>query len=147
MGNPRWSAAAAIVLVGMALSACGGSDDGGGDDGAPSTAATDLAGGVDDATSGDTDLDGEADAGAELTPEAFCGFLAETAPDVVGLQPAEFAAAQFGTQLVAFYADEGLLTDIDGADMDALAAEGCPEAAADLLPALGASSFADPYAS
>jgi hypothetical protein len=141
MTSPR-VALAGIVLVGATAAGCGGSDE---PDGAATqdAAAPVLPSDVANATSGDADLDGEADAGAELTPDELCGFLAEETPEVVHLQPAEYAAATFGGALFDFYSEQGLLTDIDGADMDALVAEGCPDAAAELLPALGASSFAE----
>ncbi len=76
-----------------------------------------------------------------MTADALCGFLADETPKVIDLQPAEYAYATFGGALLTFYTDKGLLTDIDGADIDALAAKGCPESAAKLLPVLGASSF------
>ncbi len=95
------------------------------------------------ATSGDRDLDGQADAGKALTPAQLCGFLEAEAPKVVDLQPEEYAAASFGSALFAFYTDHGLLTDIDGAEIDTLAARGCPQVAATLLTPLGAPSFAD----
>lgn len=136
----RWTAAAAIVLVGFALTGCGGSDDPGS---AAEEAASIVPSDLSAAASGDADLDGEADEGAALTADEFCGFLAEETPQVVDLQPAEYAAATFGTAVFSFYTDHGLLTDIDGADMDALAAEGCPDAAAALLPVLGVTSFAE----
>ncbi|MGD9959271.1 hypothetical protein [Nocardioides sp.] len=138
MGS-RWTAVAMIMLVVVGLGGCGGSDDSTPTDEAASVVPTELT----DAVSGDADLDGEADQGAALTADEFCGFLAEETPKVVDLQPAEYAAATFGSAVFAFYTDKGLLTDIDGADMDVLAAEGCPDASAELLPALGASTFAD----
>ncbi|MCU1537588.1 MAG: hypothetical protein JWP82_1939 [Humibacillus sp.] len=136
----RWTTAAAVALVGAALAGCGSTDTP-----TPSSAVksaiqlvpTDLA----QATSGDTNLDGTADAGAALTPEEFCGFLAKETPKVINLQPAEYAYATFGGAVVTFYTSKGLLTDIDGAGMDALAAKGCPDKAATLLPALGAKTF------
>lgn len=131
----------ACLLVGsVTLAGCGDSDS---DNVAPaaSEAASVAPSDIDDATSGDTDLDGEADAGASLTPAEFCGFLAEETPQVIDLQPPEYAAAVFGSALFTFYTDMGLLTDIDGADMDRLAAEGCPDEAAELLPVLGGESF------
>lgn len=136
----RWIAVAAIVLVGCGLTGCAGADDADPPtaiDNAASAVPSDLG----DATSGDANLDGEADEGAAMTAEAFCGFLAEETPNVIDLVPAEYAAAVFGSALFTFYSENGLLTDIDGADMDALAAEGCPDAAAQLLPVLGADSF------
>ncbi|MEO7446945.1 MAG: hypothetical protein ABI336_01620 [Humibacillus sp.] len=137
----RWTTVAAAALIGAALSGCGGTEAAG-----PSSAvqsaigvlATDLT----KATSGDTNLDGTADAGAALTPEAFCGFLAAETPKVIDLKPAEYAYATFGGALISFYTDKGLLTDIDGAGMDSLAAKGCPEAAAKVLPVMGATTFA-----
>ena len=139
-------AVAALVLMGSALAGCGGTDDDSGAVDTPavvSEAASAVPSDLTDAASADADLDGEADAGSELSAEAFCGFLAEETPKVVDLQPAEYAAAEFGSALVNFYAEQGLITDIDGAEMDSLAAEGCPEAAAAVLPALGATSFED----
>ncbi len=136
----RWTAAAAMVLIGTGLGGCGGS---GASDSpavvseAASVAPSDLEG----ATSGDADLDGQADEGAAMTAEELCGFLADETPKVIDLRPAEYAYATFGGALFAFYTDQGLLTDIDGADIDALSAEGCPGAAAELLPVLGADSF------
>jgi len=139
----RRTTTAAVVLLGALLAGCGGSDDPDTSDGsgAADEAASKVPGDLDAATSGDADLDGEADAGAEMTADELCGFLEEETPKVVDLQPAEYAAATFGGAVFAFYTDQGLLTDIDGAEMDALAAEGCPDAAARLLPVLGASSF------
>ncbi len=136
----RWTVLAAIVLIATGLGGCGGSDS---SDPAPAVrdAASVAPADPSDATSGDADLDGEADAGAALTADEFCGFLAEETPKVQDLQPAEYAAATFGGALFTFYTDQGLLTDIDGADMDALAAEGCPDAAERLWPVLGATSF------
>jgi hypothetical protein len=131
----------ACLLAGsVTLAGCGDSDA---DEVSPavSDAASVVPSDIDDATSGDNDLDGEADEGAGLTPAEFCGFLAEETPDVIDLQPPEYAAAIFGSALFTFYADMGLMTDIDGGDMDALAAEGCPDAAAELLPVLGGESF------
>lgn len=142
----RLTTAAAIAVMAMSLTGCassGAADPPTVIDDAASALPTDLG----DATSGDEDLDGEADAGAALTSEQFCGFLAEETPEVVDLAPPEYAAATFGSALFGFYTDNGLLTDIDGADMDALAAEGCPEAAAELLPVLGADSFATLFSS
>lgn len=138
----RWLAGAALILVTTGLAGCGSSDRDARPDAAKSAASalpSDLA----EATSGDADLDGQADSGAGLTPAEFCGFLAKESPEVVDLQPAEYAAATFGGALLAFYTDKGLITDIDGADMDALVARGCPDATATLLPVLGASSFED----
>ena len=136
----RWTTVAVILLIGSGLGGCGSSDDTG-TPGAVTQAAslvpTDLA----RATSGDTNLDGKADAGKAMTAEELCGFLAEQTPKVIDLKPAEYAYATFGGALLSFYSNKGLLTDIDGADIDALAAQGCPEKAAELLPVLGASSF------
>ena len=73
----------------------------------------------------------------------LCGFLRDESPKVVDLQPAEYAAATFGSALFAFYSEQGLLTDIDGAEIDTLAAQGCPGVTATLLVPLGATSFAD----
>ncbi len=138
----RGVAAGVLVLLLAGLAGCGSSSQDGGSD-AASAASSLLPSDLRDATSGDTNLDGEADAGAGLTAEQLCGFLATEAPEVVDLQPAEYAAAVFGQALVAFYSQHGLLTDIDGAEMDALAAEGCPSRARALLPVLGTTSFAD----
>ena len=138
----RWTAVAAIVLIATGLGGCGGSDSADTSDAAKDAASV-VPSDLEQATSGDTNLDGEADQGAALTPEEFCGFLADETPKVVKLQPAEYAAATFGSALFAFYTDNGLLTDIDGADMDALAAQGCPDETGKLLPVLGASSFDD----
>ncbi len=132
------SAEAARLRVG--LTGCGGSDSKETPD-AVEDAASVVPSDLESAVSGDADLDGEADAGAALTADQFCGFITEETPKVIDVQPAEYAAATFGTAVFAFYSDNGLMTDIDGADMDAPAAEGCPDAAAKLLPALGASSF------
>ncbi|WP_139142601.1 hypothetical protein [Humibacillus sp. DSM 29435] len=136
----RWATAAVILLIGAGLGGCGNGDS-------PSTSSavtaavsivpTDLA----RATSGDTNLDGAADAGKAMTADDLCGFLADETPKVIDLKPAEYAYATFGGALLTFYSGKGLLTDIDGADIDALAAKGCPEKAATLLPVLGASSF------
>lgn len=136
----RWTTVAAAMLFGTAVGGCAGSnvpDPPSGVREAASVAPSDLG----SATSGDTNLDGEADQGAALTAKELCGFLADETPKVIDLKPAEYAYATFGGALLAFYTDKGLLTDIDGADIDALAAEGCPSAAAKLLPVLGASSF------
>lgn len=138
----RWTTVAAIVLVGVGLTACGGSDSKDTSDAAKAAASV-LPSDLESAVSGDADLDGEADAGAALTPDQFCGFLTDETPKVIDLQPAEYAAATFGSDVFAFYSDNGLLTDIDGADMDALAAKGCPDAAAKILPVLGGTSFED----
>ncbi|WP_134766541.1 hypothetical protein [Nocardioides sp. 1609] len=134
----RRTALAATLLIGTTLLAgCGGDDE------PEADAASALPSALDPGTSGDVDLDGEADAGAEMTAAELCGFIAEQAPKVADLQPAEYAAATFGSALFVFYTDHGLLTDIDGAEMDALVAEGCPEEAAALLPSLDAASFAE----
>ena len=136
----RWTAVAAIVLIGAGLTGCGGSDSTETSDAAKAAASV-VPSDLESAASADADLDGEADAGAALTADEFCGFLADETPQVIDLQPAEYAAATFGSAVFNFYTDQGLITDIDGADMDALAAEGCPEAAAKILPALGATTF------
>lgn len=136
----RRLAPAAAVLLLATLGACGGQDEADRPesvDEAASVVPTDL----DDATSGDTDLDGEADEGAALDAGQLCAFLEKEVPEVRGLQPAEYAAAIFGSDLFAFYTEQGLLTDIDGADIDALAAEGCPDSAATLLEVLDAATF------
>jgi hypothetical protein len=137
----RWTAVVAVAMSASVLYGCGGDDSG--DPSASPSSATVTPSDTDDAISGDSDLDGEADQGAEMTAEQLCGFLTEETPQVVDLQPAEYAAATFSGDLFSFYSDNGLLTDIDGDDMDALVAEGCPEAATSLLPALGASSFGE----
>ncbi|MEO6789328.1 MAG: hypothetical protein ABI249_01925 [Ornithinibacter sp.] len=136
----RWTTVAAFVLVCTGLGACGGSDDPG-TPGAVKDAASVAPSDLGAATSGDANLDGQTDAGAALGADELCGFLAEETPKVIDVKPAEYAAASFGGALFTFYTSKGLLTDIDGAGIDALAAEGCPDAAATLLPALGASSF------
>lgn len=138
----RWTAAAVILLVAIALGGCGSSEESGAGD-ATEGAASSVPSDLEQATSGDQDLDGESDEGAALTAQEFCGFLAQETPEVVDLQPAEYAAATFGSAVLELYTAKGLLTDIDGADMDALAAEGCPDRASTLLPALGATSFED----
>ena len=140
MSPRRATAVAAATLLLAALGACGGSDD----PDVPEvveSAGSAVPSDIDDATSGDVDLDGEADEGAALTSDQLCGFLVEETPEVIDLQPAEYAAATFGSALFSFYSEQGLMTDIDGGDIDALAAEGCPEEAATLLTALGADSF------
>ena len=130
-----------VALGAPALGGCGSS----GQDTPPAVekAASAVPSDLGKATSGDTDLDGQADAGKALTPTQLCGFLETETPKVVDLQPAEYAAATFGSALFTFYSDQGLLTDIDGAEMDTLAAQGCPDAAATVLRPLGATSFAD----
>ncbi|MEO5743894.1 MAG: hypothetical protein ABIQ53_04795 [Terracoccus sp.] len=136
----RRTTVAVILLIGAGLGGCGNVDDSatpGAVTQAASLVPTDLA----RATSGDTNLDGKADAGKAMTADELCGFLATETPKVIDLQPAEYAYATFGGALLSFYSGKGLLTDIDGADIDALAAKGCPEKAAELLPVLGASSF------
>lgn len=138
----RWTALAAMVLIGGGLGGCGGSAN---SDTPPALrdAASVLPSDLSQAASGDANLDGKADKGAALTPAEFCGFLAKESPEVIDKQPAEYTAATFNSALFTFYTDHGLLTDIDGVVMDALAAKGCPKAAAELLPVLGASSFAE----
>lgn len=130
-----------VALAGLGLAGCGSSTA----DTPPAVqeAVTSVPSDLGEAISGDRDLDGHADAGKALTPTRLCGFLRAETPEVVDLQPAEYAAAAFGSALFAFYTDHGLLTDIDGAEIDTLAAKGCPQVAATLLVPLGASSFAD----
>ena len=123
----RARAVATVVLValgGLGLGGCGTAAE----DAPPAVqdAARSVPSDVGEATSGDRDLDGQADAGKALTPAQLCGFLKAESPKVVDLQPAEYAAATFGSALFAFYSEQGLLTDIDGAEIDALAAQGCP---------------------
>lgn len=136
----RWATVAGILLMGTGLGGCGNVAESG-----PSGAVTEAASLVPTnlarATSGDTDLDRTADAGKAMNADELCGFLADETPKVIDLQPAEYAHATFGGALLKFYTGKGLLTDIDGAAIDALAAKGCPEKAAKLLPVLGASSF------
>ena len=136
----RWSTVAVLLMIGTGLGGCASSDDLG-TPGAVTEAASLLPTDLTRATSGDTNLDGKADAGKAMTADELCGFLAEQTPKVIDLRPAEYAYATFGGALLSFYSGKGLLTDIDGADIDALAAKGCPEKAAKLLPVLGASSF------
>ncbi|RYB91657.1 hypothetical protein EUA93_15985 [Nocardioides oleivorans] len=139
MGTRRAGAAAATLLL-AALGACGGSGEP--DVSEPVESAISAApSDIDDATSADSDLDGEADPGLALSPDRLCGFLTEQTPRIADLQPAEYAAATFGSALFAFYSEQGLLTDIDGADIDSLTAEGCPAEATALLAMLGARSF------
>lgn len=129
-----------VVLGGLGLGGCGvaADDPPPAVEHAASAVPTDLG----QATSGDSDLDGQADAGKALAPTQLCGFLRGETPKVVDLQPAEYAAT-FGSALFAFYSEQGLLTDIDGAAIDTLAAKGCPQVAATLLEPLGAPTFAD----
>ena len=137
----RAAAATVVLVAGLGLAGCGSTSR----DTPPAVreAATSVPSDLSGATSGDSDRDGQADAGKSLTPSELCGFLEAESPKVADLQPAEYAAATFGSALLAFYTDHGLLTDIDGAEIDALAAQGCPRVAATLLAPLGATSFAD----
>ncbi|MEO7422245.1 MAG: hypothetical protein ABIU87_07615 [Ornithinibacter sp.] len=135
-----WTTVAAVVLISTGPGGCAGSDVAG-TPGAVREAASAAPSDLGAATAGDANLDGQADTGAALSADELCGFLAEETPKVIDLKPAEYAAATFGGALFTFYTGQGLLTDIDGAGIDALAAEGCPDAAAALLPVLGASSF------
>ena len=138
----RTTVGVVVVAACLGLGACGGT---GADE--PSAAVEEAASVVPSdlrsATAGDSDLDGQADAGSELTSAQLCGFVRRETPKVADLQPAEYAAATFGGDLVTFYSEQGLLTDIDGAEMDALVADGCPDDAATVLVPLGASSFAE----
>ena len=136
----RWTTMAVLLMIGTGLGGCASGDDSA-TPGAVTEAASKLPTDLARATSGDTDLDGKADAGKAMTADELCGFLTEQTPKVIDLKPAEYAYATFGGALLSFYSSKGLLTDIDGADIDALTAQGCPEKAATLLPVLGASSF------
>jgi hypothetical protein len=138
----RWTAVAAAILIGTGVAGCGGSGDEETSD-AASAAASVVPSDNPAGASADADLDGEADEGKQMTADDFCGFLATETPKVVDVQPAEFAAATFKGALLEFYTSKGLMTGVDGADMDALVAEGGPEKASALLPALGASDFVD----
>lgn len=132
---PSWTTLAAVVLISTGLGGCGGSDD----PDLPSVAraaATVAPPGRGSAPTDGTGVDGVSAGGVALTEKELCGLLSKENYKVLALEPPAHRYVRVGGSLLALYSDRGLPTDID-----ALAAQACPDAASELLTSLRAGSF------
>jgi hypothetical protein len=125
-----------LLFAAALLAGCGGSDDASAQAAATASAIASAVGVAPVGTEEPASTSGP------VTGEEFCAVLKEAQSELDSLPSEEVAFVNLTLELVKLWEENGALTAMDAATMDALATS-CPEVAAAALKVTGKESFVD----
>ena len=126
------------ALLGSVLTGCTGSSAG---DAEAARAATQAAQITAAASAGSEGATATAVASGKVTSQELCAALKKLQPKLNKIDSKVEAMAQLTVGLANLYDKNGAIAEMDGAQMDQMASEGCPDRAVAALTSVGVKSF------